>query len=183
MKSALKIMILGSASLILVAGTLIAAGPLDPPTGPISSIYKTLTEVEPRIPLNATNTPGDSDSVFKITQPGSYYLVNNISVGSGKFGIEIASDRVTVDLNGYAITGVSGSFDGVSVVGANRSMITVRNGLIRSMGGDGVDLLASGNSTSSGHLVENLTVRSCDAGIRIDSGIVRQSTVSECASD
>ena len=62
--------------LALAVGGAIAAlalaGPLNPPAGPVTSTYKTLTEVEPRIAINLTNTPGDANSVFKITQRGSY---------------------------------------------------------------------------------------------------------------
>jgi len=77
-----------------LAGLFIAysawAGPLDPPAGPVTSTYKTLTEVEPRTAINTTNTPGDADSLFKITQPGSYYLTGNITGVAAKHGIEIA---------------------------------------------------------------------------------------------
>ena len=57
---------------VVAAATMVSfAGPLDPPAGPVASTYKTLTEVEPRIAINATNTPGDADSIYKVTQPGS----------------------------------------------------------------------------------------------------------------
>jgi len=55
------------------------AGDLNPPPGPVASTMKTLSEVEPRIAVNSINTPGDADSLFKITQPGSYYLTGNIT--------------------------------------------------------------------------------------------------------
>src|SRR4051812_18571328 len=48
------------------------AGPLSPPVGPVVATMKTLSEVEPRIALSSTNTPGDGDSLFRITGPGSY---------------------------------------------------------------------------------------------------------------
>jgi hypothetical protein len=65
------------AALVLSAGALIA-GPLAPPPGPIASSYKTLSEVEPRTAVNATNTPGDAGCVYRISQHGSYYLTGNI---------------------------------------------------------------------------------------------------------
>ncbi|MBU6412576.1 MAG: hypothetical protein KGS45_03815 [Planctomycetes bacterium] len=67
--------------------SLLHAGPLNPPPGPITSTHKTLTEIEPRIAINATNTPGDFDSLYKITQPGSYYLTANIDGVANKSGI------------------------------------------------------------------------------------------------
>ena len=45
-----------AAGLALAAGAALA-GPLNPPSGPVTSTYKTLTEVEPRVPVSATNTP------------------------------------------------------------------------------------------------------------------------------
>ncbi len=93
-----------------LAGALISrAGPLDPPAGPVTPTYKTLTEVEPRVAINAANTPGNSTCIFRITQPGSYYVTGNITGVSGKNGLEIGASNVTVDLNGYAVTGVPGS--------------------------------------------------------------------------
>jgi len=42
---------------------------------------KTLDQVEPRTIVNALNTPGDAKSMFVLSQPGSYYLIENL-VGS-----------------------------------------------------------------------------------------------------
>src|SRR5690606_18106937 len=94
--------------LTILAGAAVA-GPLNPPAGPVAPTHKTLTEVEPRTPINAANTPGDADSVYRIFQPGSYYLTGNIVGQAGKRGIEIASSNVTLDLNGFALQGVPGS--------------------------------------------------------------------------
>ncbi len=116
------------------------AGPLDPPAGPIGATFKTLGDVEPRTVVNATNTPGAGTSIFKITQPGSYYLTGNITGVAGKHGIEISASGVTLDLNGFDLVGVPGSLDGVTVVGGGLSSIAVINGSVRTWGGDGVDL-------------------------------------------
>src|SRR5689334_9465486 len=113
------------------AGVLISrAGPLDPPAGPVTPTYKTLTEVEPRIAINAINTPGDADSLFKITKPGSYYLTGNITGVVGRHGVEIIVGGVTLDLNGFDLVGVPamGEFDGVSVTVESLRNITVTNG-------------------------------------------------------
>src|SRR5690606_25957259 len=62
----------------------VVAGPVNPPAGPVAPTHKTLTEVEPRIAVNAANTPGASGAMYVISQPGSYYLTGNItSTGSG----------------------------------------------------------------------------------------------------
>jgi len=163
--------VIGSAAiLVLVAGSLLA-GPLSPPAGPVASSYKTLTEVEPRTAINATNTPGDADSVFRITQSGTYYLTGNVTALAGRMGIEVATGWVTIDLNGFQIAGVPGSLDGINALGGK---VHIRNGFIVSMGGDGVD--TAGGSGSS---CEGLSVQSCTGvGVRAGSvGLVKDCIV------
>ena len=120
--------LLATAALTLAAAGLLFAGPLDPPAGPVTSTYKTLTEVEPRIAISATNTPGDADSVFKITQPGSYYLTGNITGVVGKHGIEIAVSGVTLDLGGFDLVGVPGmgAFVGSNVLHGAKAVTTCK---------------------------------------------------------
>lgn len=117
----------------------IAAGPTDPPAGPVAPTFKTLTEVEPRTAINATNTPGDADSVYRIAAPGSYYLTGNVTGESGKSGIEVDSDGVMIDLMGFGLQGVAGSLDGIRMVN-QRSSITIINGEVKEFGEDGIDL-------------------------------------------
>lgn len=121
------------------------AGPLDPPIGPVSSTGKTLTEVEPRIAINGVNTPGDNDStpsLYKITQPGSYYLTGNVTGVINKSGIEIAASNVTLDLNGFELVGVTGtaSVHGIYATPTGLANVSVRNGSVRNRGGYGVNL-------------------------------------------
>lgn len=113
------------------------AGPLNPPAGPIVST----PGPEPRIPINAINTPGDADSTFKITQAGSYYLTGNVAAAAARHGIEITASSVTIDLMGFEVAGTVGTLDGIACTGGTRRGITVRNGVVRGFGGDGVDLL------------------------------------------
>ena len=129
-----------AAGALLVGGRSAHAGPLDPPVGPVASTGKTLTEVEPRIAINAVNTPGDADSVFKITQPGSYYLTGNVTGPSGKSGIEIAASNVTIDLNGFALLGEAGSGSGIVATVAGNAVV-VCNGNIRGWGSHGISLI------------------------------------------
>ena len=135
-----------SALALLITGGLLYAGPLTPPAGPVTSTYKTLAEVEPRTAISATNTPADADSLFKITQPGSYYLTGNITGVMGKHGIEIAAVGVTLDLNGFSLRGVAGSLDAVTTSASGVERIAVLNGTIREWGGDGIDLATNGAS-------------------------------------
>jgi len=116
------------------------AGDLNPPVGPITPTMKTLVEVEPRIAVTAVNTPGDADSVFKITSPGSYYLVGNVTGAAGKSAVEIASDNVTLDLMGFDLIGVGGAVSGVSVDADLHENIVIRNGRVRDWPGYGIGL-------------------------------------------
>ena len=163
MKRKTAISILSALALAATAGLLVA-GPLNPPAGPVTSTYKTLTDVEPRIAINLANTPGDTDSLFKITQPGSYYLTGNVTGVAGKHGIEIAANNVTLDLGGFSMTGVAGSLDGITSTDSTVVDIAVRNGSVRTWGNQGIDF-----SNGTGVVVESVLVRECAIGIRIGS--------------
>src|SRR5690606_3651981 len=108
--------------------------------------YKTLAEAEPRIPVGPTTTPGGSFSLYRITQPGSYYLTGNITGEAGKAGIQILTGDVTLDLNGFAVVGVAGSTSGVEVAGSP-SNITVRNGVVRDWDSAGIYAFGDTNLT------------------------------------
>jgi parallel beta-helix repeat protein len=139
----------------IVPAALAAAGPLNPPAGPVTSTYKTLSEVEPRIAVNATNTPGDSVALFVISSPGSYYLTGNISGVSGKKGIKIQANNVSLDLNGFALMGNGVGDDAIYSLNSNISNLTVRNGLIRDWIKEGVDAYNSTSCRIEGVQVEN----------------------------
>ena len=141
------------------------AGDTTPPSGPVAPTMRTLDEAEPRTILNLDNTPGDADSVFRIDSPGSYYLIGNLKGLSGKHGIEIASDNVTIDLMGFHVSGVAGSIDGVKTTVSGLQNITILNGSVEGWGGNGIDigLVASENSLVEGVRASQNTT----AGIRV----------------
>ena len=178
------------ATVIATAALLSNAGPLSPPAGPIAPTNKTLSEVEPRIAVNATNTPGDNDitpSLFKISQPGSYYLTGNITGVASKNGIEIAASNVTLDLNGFTLQGVAGSLDGV-FVSVFALGVAVENGVAAGWGGDGVDLLNASKSTlrsvrANGNGLAGLTIgfsSVVDACVASGNGSTGISTGASC---
>lgn len=170
----------------LVAGAWLYAGPLNPPAGPIVSTGKTTQEIfdkvgssEPRVPISLSTTPGDANSLYKITQPGSYYLTGNITGVAGKHGIEIASGEVTLDLNGFTLQGIAGmgAFDGINASVASLRGIKIRNGNVRDWGGEGIDLFTA---TALFCTVEGIYARSnASHGIYMDDG----STVIDCAAN
>ncbi len=109
----------------LCVTSLSPAGPLSPPAGPVAST----PGPEPRIAINATNTPGTSGSLFTISQPGSYYLTSNISIpNSSNWAITIFANGVTLDLNGFTIDGNYNTPSGGII--AYGSGTIIRNGTI-----------------------------------------------------
>src|SRR5262245_39350080 len=142
MQRSTRIVMLSTCLCILLASVLITyAGSLTPPAGPIVPTMKTLTEVEPRTPIGLTTTPGDPDSLYKITQPGSYYLTGNVQGVAGKMGIEVVASHVTIDLRGFEMVGVAGSLAGIDInngAAGNLIGITVRDGTLRGWGSDGI---------------------------------------------
>lgn len=173
-------------ALIAIASPAIVAGPIDPPLGPVAPTMKTLAEVEPRIAVNAQNTPGDANSLFRISQPGSYYLTGNITGQAGLHGIEIGASNVTIDLNGFTLQGVPGSLDGIAT-GFLLFRVTIRNGSVTAWGGDGIDLTEGGDlmrpsliegvkaTANSGRGISvgrHATIRDCAASNNVGDGIV-----------
>ena len=152
---------------------LVNAGPLNPPAGPVSPTAKTLAEIEPRIVISLANTPGDADSLFKITQPGSYYLTGNITGVGGKIGIEIANHGVTLDLNGFELAGIPGSLDGVRASIDSLRNIVVINGNVRDWDAAGIYL----GTAASGRLERVNAWRNGTTGLSAGSGMV----ISHCS--
>ncbi len=156
-----------SCALFTIAATSVAsAGSLMPPVGPVAPT----PGPEPRVAINLINTPGDANSVYKITQPGSYYLAGNLSAPAGMACIEIDADDVAIDLNGFSLVGVSGSLSGV----ADRTTdlvppvlnMTVHNGTITGFG-RGMDLNESRNVK-----IDSIIFHGNSNGIEVGSGCV-----------
>jgi len=93
---------------------------------------KRLDVVEPRIPI--------SSLPYTITQSGSYYVTGNLSI-AGWDAIQIQASDVSVDLNGYTLSGDRNSIG--LYVSENRTNVSVRNGGLR---GFGVALYGSAGS-------------------------------------
>ncbi len=180
----------------LAAGTFLTAGraeagPLTPPGPPVPT-----PGPEPRVAINVENTPGDANSVFRIEQPGSYYLTGNVAGESDKHGIAVAVNNVTIDLMGFALLGVANSLDGVRAEG-ERHNIAVRNGQVIGWGQGGIylatvnnptgflveDIVASGNGTVGISVGRNAVVRNCVARNNSNGGIFAGfgSVVTDCS--
>jgi len=109
--------VLAAVTAIAIAAPMALAGDLTPPPGIVAPTMKPLDQVEPRTPVNTL--PAGVDSIHLIDQPGSYYLTGNITGAVGMNGIRISADNVSLDLNGFVITGVAGSGHGVIALSVN----------------------------------------------------------------
>lgn len=185
-----------SLSLLLVVAAIgtvvwVNAGSLTPPAGPVAPTMKTLVQVEPR--TDVQTLAGDFESVHVIAQPGSYYLTANIAGVSGKHGIKIEADDVTLDLSGFQVLGAEGSFSGVWASGPRRNL-AIRNGTVAQWGSYGVDftfahdsivesIRASSNGFSGIGMWYNGTIRDCVAESNSDRGFImgNGNSVSHCS--
>jgi hypothetical protein len=126
MKTPLKL----SAALLLSAfslqpSALLGQGSLSPPGAPAPTM-KTLDQVEARTAI--TNADG-----VTISQPGSYYLTTNITVVTSVDAITIATNGVTLDLNGFTIASRSVPAAGSAILlSGGRTNIAICNGHISS---------------------------------------------------
>ena len=158
-----------SAFFLLSALSVFAQGPLAPPSGP-GATMKSLDQIEARTPVDAVHTPGGPNNEFIITQSGSYYLTTNITGVAGKNGIGLATNHVTLDLNGFTVVGLTNSLSGI-IVNGSHSDIAIRNGAVADWGNNGVAALAGDRC-----IVENVrSTGNAGAGIKVgfNSRVIR----------
>jgi hypothetical protein len=143
----------------------VRGGPLDPTSVPAP----TLPQVEPRIPIRQPASPAAFPIV--ISASGSYFLTQNITAGAASNGINITASNVTLDLNGFTLSGADAGADGISINGG--SNVAISNGTVRDWTNVGVrDVTGSG-----GMRYERLTVISNNGG-GIAAGA--NSTIKDC---
>lgn len=149
----------------LAAGAILTrsaqAGPLDPPVGPVSPTGSTLDQIKQSVARDGgiaeARRPITQTSGWNITEPGSYYLTENISGA----GLVILASDVDLDLNGFTVSN-DGGFSAITVYSLGLRNVRIRNGTVRaelvSGGIDGVLLAGVGGTTNSDFVVENLHV-------------------------
>jgi hypothetical protein len=132
-------------------------------------------------------TPGDAPG-FPVTlsQPGSYRLSSNLTVPDGNTtAIQITSDHVTLDMNGFTIIGPIActsspaicppASQGVGILANNGTSLPgpqglrVFNGTVRGMGSTGIQV------TGTGAVVERVTAHSNAGGGFLVAGSVIES--------
>lgn len=124
-----------------------------------------------------------------ISKPGSYVLTRNITIKkAGMDGVDVTVSNVSIDLQGFTISGAPGVTTGAGINAAGQNRVTVKNGLIIGMGGQAVvvgtqstvsDVTATGDSTSGSGpviqaqagslIVNNIVVNGLAAGISCGS--------------
>jgi hypothetical protein len=142
----------GAAALARVA----KAGDLNPPPGPIgptgASVATISTKISPfdsgraeaRRPI--TDCPSSQGAMFVISQPGAYYLTNNIDAQPGKVCVSIECDHVDLDGNGFTINGAQGMRSAISAgpPGLSRRCVEIYDTSFRQCsGGSCIELRSS----------------------------------------
>lgn len=94
---------------------------------------KTLDQIKARTPIGSLP--------YVITNSGAYYRTDTRRGGTSVTGITINASAVTLDLNGFALVGGSGSYHGIFVGGTASAPCTdvvIQNGIVRDWGQSGV---------------------------------------------
>src|SRR4051794_12644704 len=170
--------------LCLSCSALFGQGPLPPP-GPPGPTMKTLDQVEPRTDI--ATLPGDATYLHVISLPGSYFLSGNLTnTASGKGGIHVAANDVTIDLAGFSVTN-SGTSPVNGIFGGGKHL-TLHHGFVRgwskgvacNLGGSLDHLVLTANDVA---VEANLSsIADCVAedntgrGFQVDSSTVTQCT-------
>lgn len=124
-------------------------GTLLPPGAPAPTM-KPLDEVEPRIAVTGPLP-------LTLSGPGSYYLTDALTLAAtDQNGITIDAANVTLDLNGFAVTG-PGSGTGIGIfVNAGANNFSLCNGTVGSWGSHGIEA----NSTVTGCVFDGVRCQS-----------------------
>ena len=102
-------------------------------------------------------TPGDTPGYpITLSRPGLYKLVGNLSVPAGVDGIQIAADDVTLDMNGFTLSGV------VTCTRNDQTRVVTCS----QNGGAGFGIDTSYNGSFNGAVVRDGTVRGFSTGVR-----------------
>lgn len=131
------------------------------------------------IEINQAKVLASSGFPYVISTPGSYRLTGNLSVSGAHDGIDVNASGVTIDLNGFSISGpgTGANTDGINV-GAGASAVTVKNGTVTSFTYGaflGVAARAAGIHANGDNIGiaagTNSTIENCVATSNVSDGI------------
>jgi parallel beta-helix repeat protein len=91
--------------------------------------------VDGTIEINQAKVQAAAGFPYKITSSGSYRLTGNLTVPASTDGIDVTAANVTIDLNGFLITG-PGSTESIpiGINASGKSDVTVENGTVTGFG-------------------------------------------------
>jgi hypothetical protein len=138
--------------------------------------------------IDQASVKADGGFPYKITKSGSYKLTSNLVVPAGVDGIDILSPDVTLDLNGFSISGpIVCTGDDPAVCPAATAGIGIKagdgttpgpadvkvfNGSVRGMGSHGIFM------SGDGSLVEKVSARSnAGVGIVVEGSVIESSAI------
>ena len=129
-------------------------------------------------PITATPTT--------ISAPGKYCATQHLRYDGPSVAINISSDDVVLDFDGYTLQAGGGALTGnsIGVYSANRSNVTIRNGAIRNFA-SGLQLIQQVNNPSRGNLVEHMLIEGARSTGIVVSGrnpTVRDNRIANLAS-
>lgn len=168
------IVIVGALAALAWSGALMG-GPINPPAGPVSPTGRTLQEIFDKPSGDGRISIAASATTVTINQPGSYVLTGNITVGAGSNGVFITASNVTLDLNGYTISGATGNTS-AGILLSSVGNVRVRNGNVERFGG-GVNMVGVLNAVT----VEDLLIRNTrSTGINTGTQSSRNMVLRRC---
>ncbi len=139
--------------------------------------------IDGQVLINQSTVIAGGGFPYKITQPGSYKLTGNLVVVGPTNAIEISASNVTLDLNGFMISGPGqvcfscATTWGVTVTTAQQA-VTVRNGTIFGFGGQ-----INGGLNTRGLVEDLILTQAPGATSTASSGFGNYSVVRHIVSD
>jgi hypothetical protein len=140
--------------------------------------------------IDQATIKADGGFPYKITKTGSYKLTSNLVVPAGVDGIDVLAPNVTIDLNGFSITGpvvctglgpvtCPTATTGVGINGSNENEnetgpadVKVFNGSVNGMGSHGIFL------SGDGSMVERVSAQSnAGSGIIVAGSVLESSSI------
>ncbi len=139
--------------------------------------------VDGTIEINQAKVLAGSGFPYVISNPGSYRLTGNLTVSGTADAIDLFATNVTIDLNGFSITGAGGVSGGAGVNSFTNGSVTVENGTITGftgqaaieMGINGIvkNVRATGNNFGitggAGSLISGNTINGNSIGLNCPS--------------